>query len=123
MEPNSIAAIGQNQFLQLLVAQLQNQDPLDPVSDQEFISQLATFSTLQSQQELNASFAEQLKLQQLTEGANLIGRTIEFRTTDAVGNSVGATGTVDAVQVADGAFVLGIGQNQIGLDDVISVLS
>lgn len=39
--------IGTSQFLQLLVAQLQNQDPLNPVDNQQFISQLATFSSLE----------------------------------------------------------------------------
>ena len=39
--------IGTSQFLQLLVAQLQNQDPLNPVDNQQFIAQLATFSSLE----------------------------------------------------------------------------
>jgi flagellar basal-body rod modification protein FlgD len=39
--------IGTSQFLQLLVAQLKNQDPLNPVDNQQFIAQLATFSSLE----------------------------------------------------------------------------
>jgi flagellar basal-body rod modification protein FlgD len=39
--------IGKSQFLELLVAQLQNQDPLDPVDNQQFVAQLATFSSLE----------------------------------------------------------------------------
>ncbi len=39
--------IGTNQFLELLVAQLQNQDPMNPVDNQQFIAQLATFSSLE----------------------------------------------------------------------------
>jgi flagellar basal-body rod modification protein FlgD len=39
--------IGTAQFLQLLVAQLQNQDPMNPVDNQQFVAQLATFSSLE----------------------------------------------------------------------------
>jgi flagellar basal-body rod modification protein FlgD len=45
--------IGTNQFLQLLVAQLQNQDPLNPVDNQQFITQLATFSSLEQLVSIN----------------------------------------------------------------------
>jgi flagellar basal-body rod modification protein FlgD len=39
--------VSESEFLQLLVAQLQNQDPLDPIENQDFIAQLATFSSLE----------------------------------------------------------------------------
>ena len=72
------ASFNQDQFLQLLVAQLQNQDPSSPVESKEFIAQLATFSQLQGIQSLNATFSESLKLQQLTQGTNLIGKTVDY---------------------------------------------
>ena len=43
-------------FLKILVAQLQNQDPLNPIEDQDFIAQLAQFSTLEQMQTLNEGF-------------------------------------------------------------------
>jgi flagellar hook assembly protein FlgD len=49
--------LGQDQFLQLLVAQMANQDPLSPTSDTEFIAQLAQFSSLEQISALNASMA------------------------------------------------------------------
>ncbi|QEL13307.1 flagellar hook assembly protein FlgD [Limnoglobus roseus] len=112
------SAISQDQFLNLLVTQLQNQDPLDPVSDQNFITQLTQLNTLTSLQSLNASFSENLKLQQLTQGADLVGRTVQY--TPADGNTP-ATGTVSSVAVENGQFVLKIGTASVGLDSVLSV--
>lgn len=109
-------ALAQDQFLQLLVAQLQNQDPLDPVSDREFISQLSQLSSLQSLQSLDANFSQVLRLQQLTTGTTLVGKVVEY--TDANGNS--QTGTVTAVAVQDGQFQLTVGTDSVPLDQVLS---
>lgn len=113
------AGFSQDQFLKLLVTQLQNQDPLNPVSDQDFIGQLTQLNTLSSLQSLNASFAQNLKLQQLTQGADLIGRNVEYKpTADATATT---TGTVDSVAVESGSFVLKVGTASVPLDNVVSV--
>jgi flagellar basal-body rod modification protein FlgD len=114
----AVSPIGSDQFLQLLVAQLQNQDPLNPVSDKEFISQLTALNTVQSLQDLNANFAEMLKLQQLTQGAELIGRTVTYTPT---GGGSAVTGKVDSVTAQDGRFVLTVGSAQVTLDQIQSV--
>lgn len=113
----SSATLGQNQFLQLLSAQLQNQDPLNPVTDTDFIAQIAQFSTLDSLQTLNASFAQMLRLEQLTQGAGLIGKNVTFTGAD----NPNATGKVDSVSVQDGQIVLTIGGEQVPLDKVQTV--
>ena len=51
--------MGKDAFLQLLVAQVSNQDPLEPTSDTEFVAQLAQFSTLEQMQNLNESMTTQ----------------------------------------------------------------
>ncbi len=48
-------SLGKDDFLKLLVGQLQNQNPLDPVGDQEFMAQMAAFSTLEQVSNLSAS--------------------------------------------------------------------
>lgn len=114
---SAVSGVGSDQFLQLLVAQLQNQDPLNPVSDKEFISQLTALNTVQSLENLNANFSEMLKLQQLTQGADLIGKTVTY--TPADGGT--ATGKVESVAAQDGKFVLTVGSARVSLDQIQSV--
>jgi flagellar basal-body rod modification protein FlgD len=116
----SLSGIGQDQFLQLLIAQLKNQDPLSPVDNSQFITQLASLNTVQGLQDLNASFAQQLKLQQLSQGADLIGKTISYLPTGATETR---TGQVSSVEVQSGTFVLQVGADQVPLDQIQSVVS
>ncbi len=115
---SALSGIGSDQFLQLLVAQLQNQDPLDPVSDKDFINQLATLNTVQGLSDLNASFAQMLQLQQLTQGADLLGKTIEYIPTGA---TTPTTGKVDSVAVQDGNYVLKVGSDTVSLSQIQTV--
>lgn len=62
-------ALGQDAFLKLLITQLTNQDPLQPQDDQQFLAQLAQFSTVEGINNLNTS-------QSHTQGADMLGKTI-----------------------------------------------
>src|SRR5947209_2759715 len=68
----------QAQFFKLLTAQLQNQDPLNPVSSTDFTSQLSQMSMLTGIQQLNTSFQQMLQIQQLSQGAALVGKNIRY---------------------------------------------
>lgn len=111
-------SINQDQFLQLLVAQLQNQDPLTPTDSTTFITQLAQFTQLEQTQRQTATFEQVLKLQQLTSGSSLIGKTVEY-TPD---NGAAQTGVVTAAGVqADGTVALSVGGVPVPLDQVTQV--
>ena len=115
---DSVNSLNQSDFLTLLVTQLQNQDPLDPVSDTDFMSQLAQFSTLQGVQSLGATFDQVLKAEQLTGGTSLLGKTVSYT---AAGSSAVSTGTVGGVQVQNGQVMLQVGGASVPLDSVQSV--
>jgi flagellar basal-body rod modification protein FlgD len=97
------AELGKDQFLKLFVAQLQHQDPMNPMEDSDFMGQMASFSTLEQVTNLasaNEAIATNLSLSQ---SVGLIGRTVTWMD----GADVPHTGTVEKVnQNADGKPVL-----------------
>lgn len=95
---------GDNPFLKLLTEQLRNQTPLEPVDNESFMNQMASYSSMQQQQDLNTNMLALLdyqgllaRAQGLSEGSALLGKTISY--TDANGREV--KDVVDSVFVDD----------------------
>lgn len=80
-------SIGIQDFLRILSSQLNNQDPLKPLDNQEFLSQIAQFSSLQQSQLLNQKIDQLLFQQAATQSVGLLGKTITF--VNGSGNSTG----------------------------------
>ena len=110
------AELGQKQFLDLLVTQLQHQDPLDPVGQEQFLQQLSQFSMLDGIEQLNAQFSDLLQLQTLTNGAQIVGRVVEYQ-----GESGLARGTVESVSIELGQLLLSVNGEQVPITDVKTV--
>jgi flagellar basal-body rod modification protein FlgD len=117
--------VSQDAFLRLLVAQLQNQDPLEPAQNTEFIAQLAQFQSLEGQLKSNdtlsriASVQEsQLALQGLAQAATLIGADVEW--TDPY-DGARYHGVIDRISVDDGITVAHIGDARVPLGMLTSV--
>ncbi len=71
--------LGQSEFLQLMLTQIQNQDPLNPAKSGEFLSQLAQFGTVNGITELNSSFdvlATTLQSSQALQASTMVGRSV-----------------------------------------------
>lgn len=101
--------LGKDAFLKLLVAQLSNQDPLSPMNDTEFISQMAQFSALEQMTNLNSSMSS-------IQAASMIGKVITWAEN---GEEVG--GMVSAVRIVNGSPTLIVGEKSVKLSDVMSV--
>ena len=95
-------AMGKDQFLKLFVAQLQHQDPMNPMQDGEFMGQMASFSTLEQVSNLAAANERIASNLTSTSAIGLIGRTISY--VDA--NDGIQTGKVDKVTTAGGKPML-----------------
>jgi len=96
--------LGQKDFIELMLAQFQNQDPLKPLDGTQFIGQLAQFSTVTGIEEMGASLAslaESLRSDQMLAGAALVGRAVLVPSSRAV---LGEAGEVrGAIDVPEGA--------------------
>ena len=90
-------------FLQLLVAQMKYQDPLEPTDNTQYVSQLASFSSLEQMTNMNESLANMSMASDLQRASNLVGK---FASVDVNGQTI--TGKVDTVEYKDGTAYLSI---------------
>lgn len=103
-------------FIQLLVTQMKYQDPLNPMDNSEMLAQLAQFTALE--QMMNVSQASQKQL-----ASGMIGKYVEYYSTDSTTGASGYQyGKVDYVNLNGDTPTLGIGEVEVSLEDVYSVL-
>jgi flagellar basal-body rod modification protein FlgD len=101
------SSMGENDFLQLMMDQLSNQDPLNPDDPTQYVSELAQFSSLE--EETNVATADQNNANQTasTEALALVGKQVTY--TDNNGND--QTGTVSSVSFTSSGPTLTIGSD------------
>jgi flagellar basal-body rod modification protein FlgD len=103
---SEVASGAQQQFnyLNLLITQLQNQNPLDPMDSSQMTTQLAQISQVQQMETLNSSFKSVLQMTEMSYASSLIGKQVTFVPD---GQTTTMTGTVSGVQqTSDGVNVL-----------------
>src|SRR6266516_78861 len=111
-------SLGKQEFLQLLVMQLKNQDPLNPLDDREFIAQMAQLSTLDATTGLASQVKSLVETQQQIGAAQLVGRDVEYIDTD--GKTV--RGHVTGVRMDSSPPVLLVGDQKVPVGWVQTVL-
>ncbi len=104
-------------FMRLMLEQLKNQDPMNPVDSQGFTQQLAALNTVEQLMTMNATMSNLLQQGQLSDAASLIGTYVEGMD----GNQTAVTGVVDHVELVEGEPVLIIGDQLLLLEQLISV--
>lgn len=109
--------VDSDMFLTLLVAEMQNQDPLEPTSNTEWVSQYATFTQVQKMGEM----AEAIDVLRAN---NLIGKEVIMKTTSEKTGDVNYTqGTVDYVEMEEGKPLLVINGNKFSMSDLDTIVS
>ncbi|MEM7468230.1 MAG: flagellar hook capping FlgD N-terminal domain-containing protein [Pseudomonadota bacterium] len=115
------AGIQAEDFLRILLAQLSFQDPLKPLDNQEYVSQLAEFTNLEQTRLVGENLESLLTVQSSTQALDLIGRVVEVQT--ETGSQIGEVTTVGfqggfptlTVEVDDGSFLDGVSLSQIAV--------
>src|SRR3954453_9449352 len=108
-DPN---VLGKDDFLKLMVAQMKNQDPMNPSDDKDNIAQMAQFSSLEQITNLATATQDLANRMSLTQNVGLLGHDVTYTGTDGAA----VTGKVDGLDLAkDGTTKLSVG-GQVGID-------
>ena len=102
--------LGKDDFLQLLVTQLQHQDPLAPMEDKDFIAQMAQFTSLEQMKNMNNAV-------QITQATSYIGKQVTWA--DSQGTE--QTGIVTAIRIVNSEPKVMIGETAVEMKKIMSV--
>jgi flagellar basal-body rod modification protein FlgD len=112
-----LGALTPDDFMQMLVTQLKNQDPLNPTSSDQILQQISEIDNIQATASLTSSLNSVSLGQSLATASNMIGKQVQGL--DSSGNKV--SGIVDSVSVAKGAASLNVGSQTLTLSNVSQV--
>lgn len=120
-------SMGKDQFLQILITQLKNQDPLSPLQDKDFIAQMAQFSSVEQMTNLSTTMTNSLKELQMIRGSlgitsGLIDKNITWTTpsADKLPDTI-SSGTVEAITIRNGLQYAIVNGEEVSLDKIIKI--
>lgn len=113
--------LGKDEFLKILMTQLQNQDPLDPMDDKDFIAQMATFSSLEQTMNMAESLEQMVQNQfqsPVVQYSHMIGQTVTYEDE----NEEELTSSVLAISQKEGKALLELAnEEQIAVEDITKI--
>lgn len=108
------SSIDFNSFLSILTAELKYQDPSNPVSNTEYVSQMAQLSSLSQLENVYAASSNSAAF-------SLIGKEVTYQTTDSSGSTTESSGTVQSVISSGGTTYLNVGGTAVPLKNIVEV--
>jgi flagellar basal-body rod modification protein FlgD len=114
---NAGSTLGKDDFLKLLVTQLQHQDPMNPMDDKDFMGQMAQFSSLEQITNLVTATETMGFSSQVTQSVSLIGHEVGFTREDGTTGS----GVASAVSIDNGNILITVGSEQVAPGSITSV--
>ncbi len=113
-----------NQFLQLMIAELTNQDPLNPMDNTQLVQQIGELRSIAASDQLTGTLQSMQTQQSLTTASSLIGKTVKAVTTDnqeITGKVDSVSVEVDADDITKRRYLVKIGDQAIDLKNVRQV--
>ncbi len=114
---NAFNNLQPSDFLNMLITELQNQDPLNPMQSSQLLTEMSQISAISSNQQLASTLQSVASGQSLSAAAGLLQKTITGL--DPSGNTV--SGQVQSVSLANGVATLNIGNDTVSLSNVSQV--
>ena len=108
--------LDKDDFLKILVTQLKNQNPMEPLQDRDFIAQMAQFSSVE--QLMNMAKEMTALRQNLGLASDLIGKRIEWTEPNQAGEPIAYEGIVESIVVRGGEQFAKVGEREVKLDSI-----
>ena len=104
-------------YMKLLMTQLKHQNPMDPMDNAQMTQQVAQIANLQTTKNMKEGFDKIMKLVNMTGGADLVGKEVEYRN-----GSQKVSNTIDAVKPDGGQLKLQCGDDTVNLSQVVRIV-
>jgi len=115
----ALRELNMDDFLQLMIAELQNQDPLNPLDNAQLLQQISQIREIAATGSLSETLESVMFGQSISNASNLIGKQV--RALNDAGDFV--TGEVEKVAIAEGQVKVHIGSNVIGINNISEILA
>jgi len=115
---NPFANLNLDDFIKMMITELQNQDPTNPMSSSQMLQEISQIGEISTVEQLNSTLTGMETGENLTTASSMIDMQVEG--TDSAGNKV--SGTVNSVTISNGTPTLNVGSNTLTLDEVTNVL-
>lgn len=120
-ESTGFNALTSENFLQMMIVQLQNQDPLEPTGNEELLNQISQMRSLQSGIELSETLKSLGAQQKLGSAASLIGKTVSGTVAGGNGQQIPIEGKVERAFIRGGEAFVGLSNGEIAMENISAV--
>jgi flagellar basal-body rod modification protein FlgD len=111
--------LGKDDFLKILITQLQHQDPSQPLADKEFIAQMAQFTSVEQLTNMSTELKSLRQIMGISPA--FIGKEISWNVVDSTGTKALKTGVVDALTFKGGIQYASVQGEEVSLDQIVKV--
>jgi flagellar basal-body rod modification protein FlgD len=120
-ESTGFNALSAEDFLEMMIVQLQNQDPLEPTGNEELLNQISQMRSLQSSIELSDALKSVTSQQKLSSAASLIGKTVAGTIRNSNGTETALEGSVERAFIRGGEAFVGLANGELAVENIHSV--